>query len=62
MLSTLESIRDTQKSVPIILAGNKIDLERSRNVSLQGNNFLDYYLKTLFRSKICCFNIRCVSF
>lgn len=42
MLSALETIRKTQKSVSIILAGNKIDLERRRNVSSQGLFFKNY--------------------
>lgn len=37
MSTALEIIRNKQISVPIILAGNKVDLERKRAVLTQGN-------------------------
>lgn len=40
MLNDLEIIRKKQTSVPIILVGNKIDLERKRAVLSQGKKNL----------------------
>lgn len=38
VLNALEIIREKRKSIPIILAGNKIDLERKRAVLNHGKN------------------------
>lgn len=40
VVNALEAIRARQKSVPIILAGNKVDLERRRAVSAHGKPVL----------------------
>lgn len=43
VVTALEHIREVDKSTPIILAGNKIDLERKRAVSSHGKTFLNNY-------------------